>query len=78
MALIGARIMSMLPFGVPKVIATSAAMPAYVSEWFDSMDVVVMQIIMEFTGLNDLLTNAIARWRVSYRGWWRKVAPITP
>ena len=43
------------------MIATSAAMPAYVSEWFDAMDVVVMQVIMEFTGLNDLLTNAIAQ-----------------
>jgi uncharacterized protein (UPF0261 family) len=61
MALIGSRVMSQLPFGIPKVIATSAAMPAYVSEWFDAMDVVVMQVIMEFTGLNDLLTNAIAQ-----------------
>lgn len=61
MALIGARVMSRLPFGIPKLIATSAAMPAYVSEWFDSMDVAVMQVIMEFTGLNNLLTNAIAQ-----------------
>ena len=61
MALIGSRIMSQLPFGIPKVIATSAAMPAYVGEWFDAMDVLVMQVIMEFTGLNDLLANAIAQ-----------------
>lgn len=61
MALIGSRVMSKLPFGIPKVIATSAAMPAYVSEWFDAMDIVVMQVIMEFTGLNDLLTNAISQ-----------------
>ncbi|MBN1106232.1 MAG: Tm-1-like ATP-binding domain-containing protein [Deltaproteobacteria bacterium] len=61
MALIGSRIMSQLPFGIPKVIATSAAMPAYVGEWFNAMDVLVMQVIMEFTGLNDLLTNAISQ-----------------
>jgi uncharacterized protein (UPF0261 family) len=61
MALIGSRVMSQLPFGIPKVIATSAAMPVYVAEWFDAMDVLVMQIIMEFTGHNDLLTNAIAQ-----------------
>jgi uncharacterized protein (UPF0261 family) len=61
MALIGSRVMSKLPFGIPKVIATSAAMPAYVSEWFDAIDIVVMQVIMEFTGLNDLLTNAISQ-----------------
>ena len=61
MALIGSRVMSQLPFGIPKVIATSAAMPVYVGEWFDAMDVLVMQVIMEFTGLNNLLTNAIAQ-----------------
>jgi uncharacterized protein (UPF0261 family) len=61
MALTGSRVMSQLPFGIPKVIATSAAMPVYVGEWFDAMDVLVMQVIMEFTGLNDLLTNAIAQ-----------------
>ncbi len=61
MALIGSRIMSRLPFGIPKVIATSAAMPAYSSEWFDAMDILVMQIIMEFTGMNRLLTHAIGQ-----------------
>jgi uncharacterized protein (UPF0261 family) len=60
-ALIGSRIMSQLPFGIPKVIATSAAMPAYSAEWFDSMDILVMQIIMEFTGMNRLLTHAIGQ-----------------
>jgi uncharacterized protein (UPF0261 family) len=61
MALIGSRVMSRLPFGIPKVIATSAAMPAYSSEWFDSMDILVMQVIMEFTGMNKLLTHAIGQ-----------------
>jgi len=61
MALMGSRVMSRLPFGIPKVIATSAAMPAYSSEWFDSMDILVMQVIMEFTGMNKLLTHAIGQ-----------------
>jgi uncharacterized protein (UPF0261 family) len=61
MALIGSRVMSRLPFGIPKVIATPAAMPVYIGEWFGAMDVLVMQVIMEFTGLNNLLTNAIAQ-----------------
>jgi len=61
MALIGSRIMSKLPFGIPKVIATSAAMPVYSAEWFDAMDILVMQIIMEFTGMNKLLTHAIGQ-----------------
>ncbi len=61
MALIGSRVMSRLPFGIPKVIATPAAMPVYIGEWFGAMDILVMQVIMEFTGLNNLLTNAIAQ-----------------
>jgi len=61
MALMGSRVMSQLPFGIPKLIATSAAMPAYSAEWFDSMDILVMQVIMEFTGMNGLLTHAIGQ-----------------
>ncbi|MEJ2715797.1 MAG: Tm-1-like ATP-binding domain-containing protein [Deltaproteobacteria bacterium] len=60
-ALLGSRAMQALPFGIPKVLATSAAMPVYVGRWFDAMDILVMQIIMEFTGMNDLLTHAIGQ-----------------
>jgi uncharacterized protein (UPF0261 family) len=61
MALIGSQVMSKLPFGIPKVIATPAAMPVYVGRWFGSMDLVVMQLIMEIAGMNDLVKNAIAQ-----------------
>ena len=61
MALIGSRVMAKLPFGIPKVIATPAAMPTYISEWFGALDVVIMQVIMEFAGMNNLLTAVIAQ-----------------
>jgi uncharacterized protein (UPF0261 family) len=61
MALIASRVMSELPFGIPKVIATPAAMPTYISEWFGSMDVVVMQVIMEFAGMHNLLEAVITQ-----------------
>jgi uncharacterized protein (UPF0261 family) len=61
MALIGSQVMSKLPFGIPKVIATPAAMPVYVGRWFGATDLVVMQLIMEIAGMNDLLKNAIAQ-----------------
>jgi uncharacterized protein (UPF0261 family) len=61
MALIGQRIMSRLPFGIPKVIATPAAMPTYIAEWFGSLDVVIMQVIMEFAGMHNLLTAVISQ-----------------
>ena len=61
MALTGQRIMSTLPFGIPKVIATPAAMPTYISEWFGSIDVVIMQVIMEFAGMHNLLEAVISQ-----------------
>jgi len=61
MALIGSQVMSKLPFGIPKVIATPAAMPVYVGRWFGATDLVVMQLIMEIAGMNDLIKNAIAQ-----------------
>ena len=58
--LVGARIMAKLPFGIPKVIAVPAAMPAYVGRLFGANDVTVMQLIMEIAGSNDLVDNAIS------------------
>jgi len=60
-ALIGARVMSQLPFGIPKVLGTTAAMPAYVGKLFGATDIAVMQLIMEIAGTNDLIQNAIAQ-----------------
>jgi uncharacterized protein (UPF0261 family) len=60
MALIGSQVMSKLPFGIPKVIATPAAMPVYVGKWFGATDLIVMQLIMEVAGMNDLVKNALA------------------
>jgi len=61
MALIGSQVMHKLPFGIPKVIATPAAMPVYVGRWFGASDVIVMQLIMEIAGMNDLVKNALAQ-----------------
>ncbi len=60
-ALIGSRIMSQLPFGIPKVIGTTAAMPAYVGKMFGASDITVMQLIMEIAGTNDLIQNSVAQ-----------------
>jgi len=60
-ALIGSLVMSKLPFGIPKVIGVPAAMGGYVEKWFGSVDSVVMQLIMEIAGMNDLVKNAIAQ-----------------
>ena len=61
MALMGSHIMRVLPFGIPKMIVCPAAMPVYVGEWFSTMDIAVMQSILEFSGLNNLLKSALSR-----------------
>ncbi len=61
MALIASQVMARLPFGIPKVIATPAAMPVYIGRWFGATDLIVMQLIMEISGMNDLVKNAIAQ-----------------
>lgn len=61
MAFMGSKVMAKLPFGLPKVIATPAAMPVYIASWFGAEDLMVMQMIMEVAGMNDLVKSAIAR-----------------
>jgi uncharacterized protein (UPF0261 family) len=60
-ALLGSQVMSRLPFGVPKVIAVPAAQYVYIGKWFGANDSIVMQLIMEIAGMNDLIRNAISQ-----------------
>ena len=60
-ALVGSQVMAKLPFGIPKVIAAPAAQTVYVGKWFGATDLIVMQLIMEIAGMNDLVKNAICQ-----------------
>jgi uncharacterized protein (UPF0261 family) len=60
-ALIASQVMSKLPFGIPKVIGVPAAQTVYVGRWFGATDLIVMQLIMEIAGMNDLIKNAISQ-----------------
>lgn len=60
-ALMGARVMHSLPFGMPKVIAAPAAVPVYLDRWFEASDIVVMQMILEIAGSNDVLSHSIGQ-----------------
>lgn len=60
-ALIASRIMSKLPFGIPKIIATTVAYPGVVEEWFDAMDIGVIQLIMDVAGMNNFIMNSITQ-----------------
>jgi uncharacterized protein (UPF0261 family) len=74
-ALVGAHIMEGFPFGVPKIIVCPAAMPAYINLWFSTMDVAIMQSIVEFAGLNDLLKDVLARAAGAICGMAEEAAP---
>lgn len=75
MALIGSRIMEVLPFGIPKIIVCPAAMPAYIGLWFGTLDVAIMQSIVEFAGLNDLLKDVLARAAGAICGMAEEASP---
>ncbi|MCX5811039.1 MAG: Tm-1-like ATP-binding domain-containing protein [Proteobacteria bacterium] len=59
MAMLAASIMQRLPFGIPKVIGTTAAMVAYVKDLFGASDITLMQLIVEVGSINDLAWHAI-------------------
>jgi uncharacterized protein (UPF0261 family) len=75
MALMGAHIMEGFSFGMPKIIVCPAAMPAYISYWFGTMDVAIMQSIVEFAGLNDLLKDVLARTAGAICGMAEEASP---
>jgi len=61
MALFGARVMKLLPFGIPKVIVCPGVIPAQVRRLYDTMDMIIMQGVVDFAGLNELAMSVLAR-----------------
>jgi uncharacterized protein (UPF0261 family) len=61
MALLGANVMKLLPFGITKFIVCTGAMPAYLRSWFATMDMIVMQGVVDFAGLNELVRSVLVR-----------------
>lgn len=61
-ATLGSAVMKTLPFGVPKLILSSAAgMPAYAGRWFGTGDIMMMNTIVDIVGLNRLVKNVLDR-----------------
>ena len=61
MAIFGAHVMKLVPFGIPKFIVTPGVMPAHVSAWFGNMDMIIMQGLVDFAGLNELVMSVLDR-----------------
>jgi uncharacterized protein (UPF0261 family) len=61
MAMFGARVMKLLPFGIPKIIVCPGVIPAQVRRLYDTMDMTIMQGVVDFSGLNELATSVLVR-----------------
>ena len=61
MALFGAHVMKLLPFGIPKVIVCPGVIPAHVRRLCDTMDMTLMQGVVDFAGLNELVKSILVR-----------------
>jgi len=61
MALFGANVMKFFPFGIPKFIVCTGAMPIYLRSWFATMDMIVMKGVVDFAGLNEMIKSVLIR-----------------
>jgi uncharacterized protein (UPF0261 family) len=61
MALFGAQVMKLLPFGIPKIIVCPGVIPAHVRRLCTTMDMILMQGVVDFAGLNELVKSILTR-----------------
>jgi len=58
----GTEIMKALPFGIPKMaVSSTASLPGFASRYIGTKDITLMHTVVEFTGLNDMMKNVLAR-----------------
>lgn len=56
------RIMKAIPFGIPKLMVSSAAsMPAYAARFIGTADITMMHSVVDISGINDLTKNVLER-----------------
>lgn len=58
----GTNIMKSLPFGIPKLaVSSTAAIPAFTSQYIGTSDIALMHSVVEIAGLNTMMNNILAR-----------------
>ena len=68
-ATVGTSVMKALPFGIPKLMVSSAAgIASYAGRWFGTGDIMMMNTIVDLAGLNELVKNVLSRAVGSIRG----------
>lgn len=59
---VASSIMKALPFGIPKLLVSSAAsMPAYAARYIGTRDITMMHSVVDIAGLNELSRNVLER-----------------
>ncbi len=60
-AVMGTTIMKALPFGIPKLMVCSAAMPSYLGGFFGSSDIALLSSVLDMDGLHELSQSVLKR-----------------
>jgi len=60
-AVMGTTIMKALPFGIPKLMVCSAAMPRYLSGFFGFSDIALLSSVVDMDGLHELSKSILNR-----------------
>jgi uncharacterized protein (UPF0261 family) len=75
-ATIGTAVMKALPFGIPKLMVSSAAgIQAYGSRWFGTGDIMMMNTVVDIAGMNEMVKNILARAAGAIAGQVEVVQP---
>ncbi len=61
-ATIATAVMKTLPFGIPKLMVSSASgIQAYGSHWFGTADIMMMNTVVDIAGMNRMVKNVLTR-----------------
>ena len=75
---IATSIMKAFPFGVPKfVLSSTASMPAYAAKYIGTSDIAIMHSVLDISGLNDLVRDALKRAAGAICGMVESGPPVT-
>lgn len=75
---VGTSVMKAFPFGLPKfMLSSTASMPAYAARYIGTSDISIMHSVLDISGLNDLIRDALRRAAGAIVGMVESGPPVT-
>ncbi|MGB3906771.1 MAG: Tm-1-like ATP-binding domain-containing protein, partial [Anaerolineae bacterium] len=75
---VGTSVMKAFPFGLPKfMLSSTASMPAYAARYIGTSDISMMHSVLDISGLNDLIRDALRRTAGAIVGMVESGPPVT-